>query len=150
MLHLDIKNISAHKRLYLRRHLVALAERICRNEGIKGEAEVSLVLCDDAFIRKLNLQYRGKDEPTDVLSFQQEAITPEGPRALGDIVISLDMVQRFCGGDRASMKKELQLLFCHGLLHLLGFTHDKTADRRIMLEKQAQYLGIEVEQAWHT
>jgi len=150
MLFLDIQNNSPLKRLYRHRDLVELGEAICEGEGINVDMEVSLLFCDDPFIQELNLQYRGKDEPTDVLSFQQERLEHEGLIVLGDIVISLETVQRFCNNDRAAMRDEIRLLFCHGLLHLLGCTHKKKSDREIMVSKQARYLGIEVDQAWHS
>ena len=150
MLHLDIQNNSTVKHLYRRNDLIELAEKICAGEGLRGDAELSVVFCDDPFIQELNQQYRAKNEPTDVLSFQQEDFGHSGPKVLGDIVISLETVHRFCNGDRAAMRGEMRLLFCHGLLHLLGCTHIKKDDRSAMLEKQAQYLGIEVEDAWHS
>ncbi len=149
MVHLDIQNDSSVKHLYRRNDLKALAERICEGEGVQEDVEISVLFCDDPFIQDLNQQYRGKDTPTDVLSFQQEPLTHDGPRALGDIVISLETVQRFCKGQRARMRAEVRLLFCHGLLHLLGATHSTESRRKAMQEKQAQYLGTELERAWH-
>ncbi len=150
MVRVEIKNDSVVKRLYRHKEFVALATRICQGEGVEDDIEVSVLFCDDAFIQALNAQYRGVNAPTDVLSFQQTPIGHDGPRALGDIVISLETVQRFCGGDRAAMRSEARLLFCHGLLHLLGETHGKIAAQRIMQQKQARYLGTELERAWHS
>jgi probable rRNA maturation factor len=150
MLQVDIQNQSTIKRLYRRNDLTAIGQRICAGEGLDSEdAELSLLFCDDPFIQELNRQYRGKDEPTDVLSFQQDSPVHEGPTILGDIVISLETVYRFCNGNRAAMRDEIRLLFCHGMLHLLGHTHNKQQDREVMLQKQARYLGIQVECAWH-
>jgi len=150
MVFLQIQNNSTMKYLYRRQTLEKLAETICKNEKIKSDVEVSLLFCDDPFIQSLNMQYRAKDEPTDVLSFQQEGFSHEGITLLGDIVISLETVQRFCNHDRKAMRDEIRLLFCHGLLHLLGYTHKKRKDREVMLIKQACYLGVEVEHAWHS
>ena len=150
MLQVDIQSQSTFKRLYRRNDLTAIGQRICAGEGLENEdAELSLLFCDDPFIQDLNHQYRGKDEPTDVLSFQQDSPGHEGPAILGDIVISLETVHRFCDGNRSAMRNEVRLLFCHGMLHLLGHTHSKQQDREVMLKKQAHYLGIEVERAWH-
>ncbi len=149
MIFLDIRNISPVKRLYTRKRLEHLAERICREERGKEEVELSLLFCNDSFIQDLNARFRGRNEPTDVLSFPQEPQVHTARNLLGDIIISLETVQRFCGNDRNAMRQELLLLFCHGLLHLLGYTHHKITDKRLMQEKQAYYLGIGIENVWH-
>ena len=84
-----------------------------------------------------------------MLSFQQEPLPESGRVLLGDIVISLETVQRFCAGNRDAMRQELLLLFCHGLLHLIGYEHHTKALEKRMREKQAQYLGLELEKGWH-
>lgn len=82
-------------------------------------AELSVLLCDDAFIRDLNLQWRQKDQPTDVLSF------PMGDDVvLGDIVISLDTARRQAEERGHDLPTELRVLLVHGLLHLLGHDHE--------------------------
>ena len=79
MVFLQIQNNSTMKYLYRRQTLEKLAETICKNEKIKSDVEVSLLFCDDPFIQSLNMQY-AKDEPTDVLSFQQEGFPMKGLR----------------------------------------------------------------------
>ena len=148
-LNLELRNESRFKHLYRRDVLRELAARVCRGEGLRDRAvEVSVLLCDDAFIAELNLQYRKKAQPTDVLSFGQDAMRFHGARVLGDIVISLETVADRCVGDRGAMRAEVKLLFCHGLLHLLGAEHGNAKERKAMTEKQARYLGIEPEAAW--
>ncbi len=149
MIYLDIKNNSSVKHLCNRNALVELTRKICLAEGQNSDVELSLLLCDDAFIQKLNARYRKRNEPTDVLAFEQEAPLHTDRCLLGDIIISLETVQRFCGNDRNAMRQELLLLFCHGLLHLFGYDHHKAADKRRMQEKQAHYLGIGLENVWH-
>ena len=149
MIAMDVRNMSSVKRLYNRGRLLELADRVLKGEGIKKDAELSLLLCDDAFIQELNARYRNKCAPTDVLSFQQEPLPESGRVLLGDIVISLETVQRFCAGNRDAMRQELLLLFCHGLLHLIGYEHHTKALEKRMREKQAQYLGLELEKGWH-
>lgn len=146
---LAIHSESVRKRLYRRDVLTRLAERIYDGEGGTGPAEVSLLFCDDAAIRVLNRDYRGKDAPTDVLSFPQgDAPVSGGPRLLGDIVISLETVERQHGGDRAAMLREVRLLFCHGMLHILGHSHDTARDQARMAARQAAYLQWPLEAAW--
>lgn len=147
--HLEVRNTSRVKGCFRRDNLRRIAQRVCAGEGRAGEAELSLLLCDDAFIAGLNRDYRGKDRPTDVLSFAQEgACVPGAMPVLGDVVISLETVARYCGNDTAAMRDEVRLLFCHGLLHLLGHDHANPAQRRHMQEKQARYLGLDNEAAW--
>lgn len=147
---LAVRNESRHKRLYTRPRLASLAERICRAEGVGTDVEISLLCCGDETIATLNREYRGKDEATDVLSFPQpEPFAGVSPRLLGDVVISLDTVARDCDGDRSRMRAEVLFLLCHGILHLLGYTHDTQPDRDRMAAKQAQYLNVPLEAAWH-
>ena len=144
-----LRNESRIKRLCRKDSLSRLAERICRGEGIGQPVEVSLLFSDNARIQELNRIYRQVDRPTDVLSFAQEHLPVSDIRILGDIVISLETVAERCRDDRAAMRAEVRLLFCHGLLHLLGYDHAEASEQRVMLEKQSRYLGITEEEAWH-
>ncbi len=146
--HLDVRNESPHKRLCTRPSLLRLAERVCAGEGVDDDVELSVLFCDDPFIRQLNRQFRDVDAATDVLSFSQQNESACAERALGDVVISLETVYRRSKGDRDSMRAELRLLFCHGILHLLGHDHATEATRRAMAEKQAAYLELTPEAAW--
>lgn len=145
---MDVRNESTRKRLYRRDVLHRLAERLLRAEEVLEQVELSVLFCDDPYITELNRQYRNKDAATDVLSFEQAGETFHGARVLGDIVISLETVERYCAGDRAAMRDEVRLLFCHGLLHLLGYDHQTEHEKQIMIAKQAQYLGIAEQAAW--
>ncbi len=148
--HLDLRNESSVRQPCRRDTLARLAERVCADEGVQDTVELSVLFCDDAFIAGLNQTYRSKEGPTDVLSFGQEVAFTHGLRVLGDIVISLETVARFCGGEREAMGAEVRLLFCHPLLHLLGYTHGSAADQTAMQRKQADYLEIAPDAAWRT
>lgn len=102
-----------------------------------GSAELSIVLCDDAFIHGLNRQYRGVDRPTDVLSFpQDEAGAPPGAaRVLGDVVISVDTAARQAAGRGCAASDEVTALLVHGVLHLLGWDHERPSDAQAMAER---------------
>lgn len=126
--------------------------RALRANGEMGAFAVSLVVTDDAEVQALNQQYRGIDRPTDVLSFSQTESsselgddafpTPtEGPRALGDIVISVDRVRAQAAEYGHSQRRELAYLAVHGLLHLLGFDHETEADRIVMRETEERALA---------
>lgn len=154
---IGVRNESTRKRLYRRDVLRRIASRVGDGEGLVEPAEISVLFCDDARMAELNGRYRNRKRPTDVLSFEQEPIpgTSSGapiavgiPVVLGDIVISLETVEHNCGGDRALMREEVSLLFCHGLLHLLGCDHASKREREEMTEKQARYLGVSQQAAW--
>ncbi|MDX9973109.1 MAG: rRNA maturation RNase YbeY [FCB group bacterium] len=145
---LQVRNSSTRKRVYRRVELQALAEHVCTEEGAGPRAEVSLLFCDDAFIATLNRDFRHEDHATDVLSFPQPNLPAGDTVLLGDIVISLETVETRCAGDRAAMREEIRLLFCHGLLHLLGYDHDTDDAREDMTARQARYLGVPADAAW--
>lgn len=151
MITVRVINESDQKGLHRKDVLARLATRICDAELTDaGDIEVSVLFCDDERIRALNQAYRDKDAPTDVLSFAQGPAPVPGACVLGDIVISLETVAGRNGGDRAKMRDDVRLLFCHGMLHLLGYDHGTAAERREMNGKQAQYLGVPLEAAWRT
>jgi len=145
---LYVRNESTRKRLHRRDALLRRAERICSQEGVSGEVEISVLFCDDEFMASLNGEYGDGSGATDVLSFEQPVVEEAESRLLGDIVISLETVEHRCGSDRGLMREEIDLLFCHGLLHLLGYDHATSAERREMQAKQAQYLGVSEGKAW--
>lgn len=105
--------------------------------------EVSVVLCDNSFIRNLNRDYRGIDEPTDVLSFEQDPHTaPEsGASLVGDIVISTEMVRENAASFHVSEEEELKRLLIHGLLHLQGMNHRDNSPEEAMLKLQEKILS---------
>jgi probable rRNA maturation factor len=101
------------------------------------EAEVSVLLTDDAGIAELNAAYRGKDGPTDVLSFAQregEGADPEDP-VLGDIVISIERAKEQAERYGHSVAREVGFLAVHGLLHLLGYDHETPEDEAVMMAR---------------
>jgi probable rRNA maturation factor len=110
----------------------------------KESWDLSLLICDDAFIRGLNRQYRDKDEATDVLSFEQgdSYRDAEGRERLlaGDIVISLDALARNAEDFGIAKDEELRRLVVHGILHLSGMDHEDNDPARPMLARQEELL----------
>jgi probable rRNA maturation factor len=97
-------------------------------EALRVSGEVSLVLAGDRLLRRLNRDYRGKDRPTDVLTFPGDG----GEAGLGDVVISVETAGRNARRLGRSLQQELDVLALHGLLHVLGHDHetdDGTMDR---------------------
>jgi probable rRNA maturation factor len=114
-------------------YLEQAAEETLRQAGLQSEADLSLVLSDEAQLQALNRQYRGIDAPTDVLSFAADALDPDsGRRYLGDVIISYPraLLQATAGGH--SLRDELTLLVVHGVLHLLGYDHLEEAEKAQM------------------
>jgi probable rRNA maturation factor len=99
--------------------------------------ELSILLCDDHYIKKLNNDYRGIDRPTDVLSFPQgEGFSDQPVTFLGDIVISVETCKKQAITYKVTVNEELKNMLIHGILHLLGFDHSKKKDAEIMREKE--------------
>lgn len=121
--------------------LRATALRVLERLGIT-RGEVGVLVCSDETIRSLNRTYRGRDEPTDVLAFPVGETPPDGPPYLGDIAISLDTARRQAAARRASEVNELRVLLLHGLLHLLGYDHERDQGEMAALE---QKLRMELE-----
>lgn len=114
--------------------------------------EVGLFITDSETVRELNRKYRGKDKPTDVLSFhtQQHAekqdtniafvTAPDGVQHLGEVVISYPQAVIQAKQQEHDLKKELTILLIHGILHLLGYDHEQTKDKQIMRTKEEEIL----------
>jgi len=105
---------------------------LLRHESVTNDPEISVVICDDAFIQALNREYRQKDKPTDVLSFAQD-----DPNVLGDIVISLPTAARQADAAGWPLESEIALLAVHGLLHLLGYD-DETASGAWEMQRRTE------------
>ena len=95
--------------------------------------EVELIITDDATIQTLNHAHRGKDTPTDVLSFPLESVGQD-MMPLGSIVIAESFVRDKAIELGHTPQEELSLLFIHGMLHLLGYDHEN--DEGQMREKE--------------
>ncbi len=97
-------------------------------------ASFGVRLASDREMRRLNRTYRGKDAPTDVLSFPGQA-TPEGPH-LGDVVIAVRFARRQAEAAGHSSERELRILLLHGVLHCLGHDHETDGGRMERLERK--------------
>ncbi len=112
---------------------------------VDEKTEISVLFTDDKFIRSLNNKYRGIDKPTDVLSFSlREGVvkSPEvdGNKPLGDIIISTETAQRQSNVFNHSVEKEIIILLIHGLLHLIGYDHERERDNKIMRKREDELL----------
>ncbi|MBO0765758.1 MAG: rRNA maturation RNase YbeY [Hyphomicrobiaceae bacterium] len=125
---------------------VARDRRCARARG----AEACVVLADDALQRSLNHAYRGRDAPTNVLSFPfQDALGAASrrgsgaaePRQLGDVVLAAETLRKEAAEQGIPPVHHLQHLVVHGLLHLLGFDHGTEAQAQAMERLEAQILA---------
>jgi len=110
--------------------------------------EVSILFTDDRRIAELNRDYRGKDKPTNVLSFPMA----EGPSdvesgMLGDVVISVDTALREAGEMDETVVETINRLLVHGMLHLMGYDHERSPkDEKIMTKEEKRLLKLITEE----
>ena len=101
-------------------------------EALRARGEVSLVLAGDRLLHRLNRDYRGKDRPTDVLSFPGDG----GEAGLGDVVISVETAARNARSGGRTLARELDVLALHGFLHVLGYDHETDDGTMERLERR--------------
>jgi probable rRNA maturation factor len=101
---------------------------------VPSDGELAVVLTDDAAIRALNRDWRGKDAATNVLSFPAKEARPDrrAPRLLGDIVIAYETVAREAAAEGKPFMHHLAHLAVHGFLHLVGYDHEANGDADAM------------------
>ncbi len=121
--------------------LETAAAAALRQQEVEPPAALSILLADDAELRRLNRDYRGYDKPTDVLSFPDGSDLPEIGRYLGDIAISVPTAGRQAAAAGQSQLQELRLLVVHGVLHLLGHDHAEPAEKERMWAAQEAILA---------
>ncbi|ERN04899.1 hypothetical protein AMTR_s00080p00046380 [Amborella trichopoda] len=103
--------------------------------------ELSVLLCNDDFIRKLNKEWRDEDHATDVLSMSQHILGFDLPiLMLGDIVISVETAARQAEERGHTLLDEIHILLVHGLLHLLGFDHELSDEAEAEMEKDEELI----------
>lgn len=140
---------------------VRLAESVLADEGVRGEAEVSLLFVDEEAIADLNARFLGKEGPTDVLAFPIDdepaesgrspdsggtgpgfASEPdEAPLLLGDVVICPAVAERNAPEHAGTYDDEMALLVVHGLLHIIGMDHEDPDEAEAMEARERELLG---------
>ncbi len=122
-------------------------------EGFESPAEVSVSFVDNEAIHKLNLEYRGKDKPTDVLSFpmwegDEEGIGDIDPNGeavlLGDIILSVEKAYAQAEEYGHSIERELAFLSVHSTLHLLGYDHEVSEEDEAYMNKKQEEVLIKI------
>lgn len=141
--------------------LVRLAEAVLADEGVRGDAELSVLFVDEGAIAELNKKFLGKDGPTDVLAFPideepaESGRSPdsggsgpgftgeveEAPTLLGDVVVCPAVARRNAPEHAGSYDDEMALLVVHGVLHLLGMDHLDDDEAEEMEARERELLG---------
>ena len=129
-----------------------LLQFAAEREGVQNQAEVSVTIVTNEDIQQINKEYRGKDTPTDVISFaleeegegEVEIVGAEMPPVLGDIIISADRTREQAEEYNHSFKRELGFLAVHGFLHLLGYDHMTKEEEEEMFTKQKDLLAFDL------
>ena len=123
------------------RDVHADAGRVLAAMGEAG-AELVVSLVGDAEMHVLNRDYRGKDRPTDVLAFamREGEPTPDGGNVLGDVVISVDTAARQAAERGVTIAAEVRDLLIHGILHLLGYDHEVSANESRRMKAKERWL----------
>lgn len=111
-------------------------------ESAPVDADITIVLTDDAQLHELNKEFLGVDAPTDVLSFPASESDPEtGTPYLGDILISIPRATEQAQAAGHSVEAEVQLLVVHGTLHLMGHDHAEAEEKARMWAAQAEVMS---------
>jgi probable rRNA maturation factor len=119
----------------------ALVARAARMALDGRTACISVLLADDAAIRRLNRDFRGIDKPTNVLSFPSTVLPGDVAPALGDIALAFETCAREADEEGKTLESHLQHLVVHGVLHLLGFDHETDAEAEAMEAREIAILA---------
>jgi probable rRNA maturation factor len=139
-----------------------LAEQVLADEGVRGEAELSILFVDEPAMADLNLRFNSKEGPTDVLAFPIDEEPTEGGRSpdsggtgpgytppepadlpvlLGDVVVCPSVASRNAASHAGTYDDELALLIVHGILHLMGMDHEDDDEAEAMEAREAELLA---------
>lgn len=144
---IEINNLTTN--IVDEKFLEKVAEIVLKGEK-KEKADLSVALVGQGRIRELNKKYRGKNRATDVLAFPESKVLLEKPRVgpikkiqgLGEIVICLREVRKNAKKFGSTFEKEIARVLIHGILHLLGYDHEKSkVEAETMQKKEEDYLS---------
>ena len=145
---IDVRIAPAFRAAVRASWLRSIARRALASEGATGLAQVGVVVTDDETVRGLNRRFLDLDEPTDVLSFGLAAtdeapfaLPPEEAASLGEVVIAYPTAARQAEEAGRAIEAEVAHLLVHGLLHLLGYDHQRPEDERAMREREEEVLA---------
>jgi probable rRNA maturation factor len=139
--------------------LQKVVENVLTAESMPPNVEISLLMTGQERIRQLNLEYRGLDRTTDVLSFSMAEVKgeeepqpfigpPDGCLHLGEVIVSYPQAEIQAQEQRHSIGQEMAVLITHGVLHILGYDHVTSEEESAMFRRQSEIvarLGKELE-----
>nr|MBU1327836.1 rRNA maturation RNase YbeY [Candidatus Omnitrophota bacterium] len=137
---IDIQNLQNIEKID-KNKIIECARRVLKAMA-EDDAELSLVLVNDIYIRNLNWKYRQKDSATDVLAFPMRDSRRLSGSILGDVVISVETAKREAKKRKKDFQEEFDLYFVHGILHLLGYDDEKPRARKKMKEKEREIISL--------
>lgn len=114
-----------------------LLRAIEKHLKLRGATMLSIAFVSQLTIRRLNHDYRGKDQVTDILSFEGVG----GKKSLGELILAWPYVAKQAKQKKVSLEQELALLLIHGVLHLKGYDHETDLDAQLMLPLQNKILA---------
>lgn len=122
-----------------------IASHVLDQEGVANNVSAEIVIADSDTVRELNRLYRGRDEPTDVLSFaahEGEAFleAPDESPSLGEVIVCLPVAEAQATAGNRAVSGEIAHLLVHGLLHILGYDHEDPADGARMKLREDELL----------
>ena len=138
----NLTSFSIDKKLF-----TGIAKKVLKSENRVRE-KISLAFVSKEEIKKLNKKYRGKNKPTDVLSFELGdppssrlggTTEGQGKECLGEIVICPEKVKENAKKYKSKLKQEMIKVFIHGILHLCGYDHEKSEKEAETMEKKQEY-----------
>jgi probable rRNA maturation factor len=136
--------VEAFERFVESEDLRRIATAVLEAEGV-AEAELGVLVTDDEAIRRLNAEYAGEDEPTDVLAFSlregEEFVSPDDLTRLGEVIISYPTASRQAAETARGVDDEIAHLLVHGILHLLGYDHAEAEEERVMRVRTEELLA---------
>ena len=140
---IEINNLTTQK--VKEGFLKEAAKKVLQIEG-KENSELSVVLTGPGRIRQLNKKYRGKNKATDVLSFSSSKIFPNSGKEnnLGEIIICLKEIKKNAKKYQTGFEKELVCALVHGILHLLGYEHEKSAKNSKKMKTREDFYGKQI------
>jgi probable rRNA maturation factor len=140
---------------------VRLARMVLEEQGVRGDAELSMLFVDEKSMSDLNERFLGRDGPTDVLAFPMDdeliesgrqpdqggrgpgspAEPSDAPILVGDVVICPKVAERQALDHNVALDDELSLLVVHGVLHLLGFDHEDDDEAAVMERRERELMA---------
>jgi len=132
--------------------LKGVAEKVLAIQGVDSRVELGLVMVGEERMHQLNFSYLGKDAPTDVLAFAMLpepaggdltpfVTPPDGIKHLGEVIIAYPQAVIQADEHQHSVQREIAILIIHGVLHLLGYDHDKPELEQQMRAREAEILS---------